>query len=150
MTETQAGTVMADPPPEPEDRNKTSYEAQGEGTVVGNLTRNPEARFTNEGTILATLRVAYTPRVRAEGGTGWVDLATEFYDVTVWRKQAEHVIECLVAGDRVVITGNWQLQRWTDPSGERRSRRILVATEVGVSLLFRQVTIAKAPRSGGK
>lgn len=150
MTEVQAGTVMADPPPEPADKGKTAYESEGEGCIVGNLTKNPEARFTGEGTILAVLRVAYTPRVRAEGGNGWVDLPTEYYDVTVWRRQAEYVIESLVAGDRVVIVGNWQRQRWTDPNGERKSRLILVATEIGASMLFRQVSIVKPRRGGDK
>lgn len=100
--------------------------------------------------MLAVMRVAHTPRTKDQDTGQWTDGKTEYYDVTVWRGQAENVIESLDTGDRVVIAGTWQWQHYTDGQGQRQARKVLAATDVGASLMFRQVRIMRTQRAGGK
>lgn len=148
MTEVQQQEAGAPEQQEPEQPQGQSYTDEGEGWIAGNLTKEPEARFTAAGAMLAQLRVAITPRVRNPNGSGWIDQQTIYHDVTVWRAQAENVIESLTAGSRVVIVGRWQRQHWTTPEGEQKSRLVLVADEIGASLKFRQVRVLKVERQG--
>lgn len=150
MTETPQASGTTPEPQEPLAASGTSYTDEGEGWVTGNLTREPEARFTPSGAMLASMRVAYTPRVKNPNGPGYIDQPTIYHDVTVWRAQAENVIESLTAGSRVVIIGRWQRQHWVTAEGESKSRLVLVASEVGASLLFRQVRVLKVERQGAR
>lgn len=150
MTEVQDETPQPEAPPEHQQQSGTSYAMEGDGWVVGNLTREPETRFTNNGLMVVQLRIAYTPRVKNPVGDGWIDQPTVYHDVTVWRQQGENVIESLTAGDRVIAAGQWQRQTWMAKDGEVKSRLVLIASEVGASLLFRQVRIVKVQRQGGR
>jgi len=113
----------------------------GQGHVFGNLCDDPELRFTPQGTAVTRLRVAYTPRVKADDGKSWRDGPTEFYNVNVWRNQAERCAEHLRRGDRVVIAGAWTQRTWTDREQNERVSVELTAQDVGASMLFRSVAI---------
>ena len=101
-------------------------------TITGNLTEDPELRFTPGGAPVANLRVAVTPRVK--DGDGWKDGETSFFQVTAWRSLAENVAESLTKGARVMVYGRLQQRSWETPEGERRSVVEVQAEEVGPSL----------------
>jgi single-strand DNA-binding protein len=130
-------------PAKRQQERKNSYEDIGPGSVSGNLTRNPELRYTPEGRAVVTLRIAETERVRDDDSGSWKDGETQFYDVIVWGDQGEHATESLEKGDRIAAVGSWQVQKWTDPEGQERSKTVLVARDVGPSLLFRQVKVVR-------
>lgn len=125
---------------------KTSYEDVGDGSLSGNLTKDPELRFTPDGKPVATLRVAETERIWDEDAGRWTDGDTEFYDVIAWADLAEHVCECLGKGDRIAAVGRWQKQAWTDPEGNARTKTVLVARDLGPSLLFRHAKVQRDQR----
>jgi single-strand DNA-binding protein len=101
-------------------------------TIVGNLTDNPELRFTPQGVPVANFRVAVTERVRE--GDRWKDSGTSYYRVNVWRDQAEHVGESLSKGARVVVVGRLRQRSWETPEGEKRNIIEVEADEVATSL----------------
>ena len=103
-------------------------------TLTGNLTDDPELRFTPNGNPVATFRLAVTARVK--DGDSWRDGETSFFRVNVWRDLAEHVAESLSKGDRAVVVGRLKLRSWETPEGEKRSVTEVEADEVGVSLKF--------------
>src|SRR6266702_5492967 len=82
-------------------------------TVVGNLTDDPELRFTSNGVAVANFRVAVTPRIRE--GDQWKDGETSFFRVNVWRQHAEHVADSLSKGDRVLVVGRLRMRNWETP-----------------------------------
>lgn len=116
-------------------------------TVVGNLTDTPEMRFTPSGTALAKLTVADNRRWRDQSGE-WQE-ETSFFDVTVWGDQAERISESLNKGDRVVIQGRLEQQKWTNEAGENRSKVAIVANEVAASLRFATVDVTRVARQDG-
>lgn len=120
---------------------KTQYEDLGEGAVAGNLTADPELRYTPAGNAIAALRVAETPRVKDPETQAWVDGETTFWDVIAHRGQAERAAEWLRKGDRIVAVGVWQRQTWQDKDGAERSAVKLSARDVGASLLFTEVKV---------
>lgn len=122
---------------------KTTYTDVGDGSVSGNVTKDPDLRWTPQGQAVATLRVAETPRVQAEDGS-WTDGETSFYDVIVWGDQAQRAVEALRKGDRIVATGRWQRQDWTDNDSQPRAKTVLVARDVGPSLLFKDARIDRS------
>lgn len=124
----------------------TTYEDKGDGWVAGNLTRQPELRYTPGGRAVASMRVAETSRVKNAQTGKWEDGPTEFSDVTAWGEQAEHLIESLSKGDRIVAVGTWQEQSWADKDGQQHSKMVLVARDLGPSLLFRQATVNRQKR----
>lgn len=130
-------------------KDGTRYTDRGPGAAAGNLTRDPELRYTPAGRAIASLRLADTERVQAKGGSGWTDGPTSFYDVMVWGDQAERACGHLRQGDRVAAVGRWQDQEWTDPEGKERSRLVLVARDLGASLLFVPVEIMRRTRQEG-
>jgi single-strand DNA-binding protein len=99
--------------------------------ITGNLTDDPELRYTQGGAPVASFRVAVTARVR-EGDT-WRDGDTSFFRVTAWRTLAEHACESLSKGDRVIVVGRLKARSWETPEGERRSVVEVEADEVGPS-----------------
>jgi single-strand DNA-binding protein len=111
-------------------------------TIVGNVTDDPEVRFTPQGTPVANFRVATTTRVK-EGDT-WRDGETSYHRVNVWRDTAEHVGDSLHKGDRVIVVGRLRTRSWETPEGERRSVVEIEADEVGPSLRW---AIAKAEKT---
>lgn len=101
-------------------------------SIVGNLTDDPELRFTSNGVPVASMSVAVNARIRK--GDEWVDGPASFYRVTVWRGMAENVAEALQKGNRVLVIGTLKENRWEDNEGNNRSRIEIVADEVGPSL----------------
>jgi len=128
----------------------TEYEDLGDGAVSGNLTRDPEVRFTPQGSCVATLRVAETPRTRNADTGQWEDGKTAFWDVVIWGDQGSRAADLLIKGDRIAAVGMWQEQRWTAPDGEAKAKTVLVARDIGPSLLFREVKIQRGSGKDGK
>lgn len=116
-------------------------------TTEGNLTRDPELRYTPTGKAVTNVDVAVTDRVRE--GEEWVDGATTYYRVAVWNGLAENVAESLHKGDRVLLTGRLVRNEWTDHEGARRVQMTVQADIVAVSLRFATAQITKATRTGG-
>jgi single-strand DNA-binding protein len=114
-------------------------------TIVGNLTENPELRFTQGGAPVANFTVAVTPRIK--DGDGWKDGETSFLRVTAWRQLAEHAADSLSKGDRVLVYGTLRQRSWETPEGERRSTVEVQAEELGPSLRW---ATAKPERTGRK
>jgi single-strand DNA-binding protein len=107
-------------------------------TIVGNLTDNPEIRYTEGGIARARFRVAVSGRR---------DQEPSFFTVIVWRDQAEHTAESLTKGSRVVIVGRLQQRAWTAEDGSPRSVVEVVADELGPSLRWAMATTTRATRS---
>ena len=111
-------------------------------SLVGNLTDDPEVRFTPQGTAVASFRLAVTPRVR--DGEGWKDGDTSFFRINAWRDLAEHVTDSLSKGDRALVVGRLRTRSWETPEGERRSVVEVEAEEVGPSLKWATATPQRA------
>jgi single-strand DNA-binding protein len=116
-------------------------------TLVGNLTDDPELRFTPSGAAVANFRLAVTPRVK--DGDGWRDGDASFFRVAVWRQLAENVAESCRKGDRVMVAGSLRVNQWGTPEGEKRSTVEVQADEVGPSLRWATARPVKA-RTGSK
>jgi single-strand DNA-binding protein len=101
-------------------------------SLIGNLTDDPDLRFTPNGAAVANFRLAVTPRVRE--GDQWKDGETSFFRVNCWRQLAEHATESLSKGDRALVIGRLKARSWETPEGERRSVVEVEAEEVGPSL----------------
>jgi single-strand DNA-binding protein len=115
-------------------------------TLVGNLTADPELRFTPSGLQVANLRIAVTPRTRQEDGT-WTDGETSFHTVNVWRDQAEHAAESLGKGARVIVVGRPKQRSWTDQDATTHQVTEVDAEELGPSLRW---ATAKVTRANGR
>jgi single-strand DNA-binding protein len=115
-------------------------------TVVGNLTGDPELRFTPNGVAVANFRLAVTPRVRE--GDSWKDADTSFFPVNVWRHQAENVAETLTKGTRVIVTGKLRNRTWQTDGGEQRTVTEIEADEIGPSLKWATAKVERANRAG--
>lgn len=116
-------------------------------SVIGNLTGDPELRYTGAGVAMCRFTVASTPRVFDREKNEYRDGDPLFMSCTAWRGLAEHVAESLTKGARVVVVGRLRLSRWEDDKGEKRSMMQLDADEVGPSLRFATVTVQKLNRS---
>ena len=106
--------------------------------IVGNLTDNPEVRYTKAGIARARFRVAAAGRREQEAS---------FFTVVVWRDQAEHAAESLSKGSRVVVVGRLQQRTWTAEDGSARSTVEVVADELGPSLRWATATTTRATRN---
>ena len=115
-------------------------------TVSGNLTRDPEIRYTRDGQANTTFSVAVTRRWRSREDEEWQE-QTSFFDVVCWRDLAENVALSLVKGSRVVVTGRLAQHVWENELGERRSRVELTAEDIGASLAFATAEISRTERS---
>jgi single-strand DNA-binding protein len=116
--------------------------------IAGNLTDNPELKFTSNGAAVANFRVAVTPRVRE--AEGWRDGETSFFRVNAWRQLAENVTESLSKGDRVIIVGRLKARSWETPEGERHSVVEIEADEIGPSLRWATAKPERATASTSK
>lgn len=116
-------------------------------TLVGNVTRDPELRFTNTGQATATFGLAVN-RMWTDRQTNERREATSFFDIVCWREMAENVSESLQKGARVVVTGRLEQRSWETQEGERRSKVEVVADEVGPSLRWATAEIRKNDRRG--
>lgn len=119
-----------------------------EVTLVGNITRDPEVRFTKNGTAIAKFGLAHNERRFNKESNDW-DEQVHFFDITCWKSLAENVGASLAKGDRVVIIGRLDHQTWETEEGDKRSKVEVVASEVSPSLLWAEVTIEKNERGDG-
>ena len=123
-------------------------------TLVGNLTDDPELKFTEGGAALAKFTIAVTPRTFDRTANTWKDGTTAFYRCAAWRQLAEHVAESLKKGSRVVANGRMRQHDWTTEQGEKRSMLAVEIDDIGASIRFTTVTInarrttANGPASG--
>ncbi|MFF8430900.1 single-stranded DNA-binding protein [Streptomyces sp. NPDC016566] len=119
-------------------------------TLVGNLTDDPELKFTEGGAALAKFTVAVTPRSFDRNTNQWKDGTTAFYRCAAWRSLAEHVAECLGKGSRVVAMGRMRQHDWTTDQGEKRSMLAVEVDDIGASVRFTTVQInGKRPAQNG-
>ncbi len=114
-------------------------------TIVGNVTRDPEMRFTPSGTALCTFGVAWNRRFERNGEQ--VE-EVSFFDIKCWRSLAENVANSITRGARVVVVGRLDQQNWEQADGTKRSKVEIQADDVAPSLLWASVEISKNPRSG--
>jgi single-strand DNA-binding protein len=117
-------------------------------TVIGNLTDDPELKFTSTGVALGKFRIASTPRFMDKTSGEWKDGEPLFLACTVWRQAAEHVAESLQRGSRVVVVGRLRQRSYETPQGEKRTVIDLEVDEVGPSLRYATAQVRKMDRSG--
>jgi single-strand DNA-binding protein len=118
-------------------------------TVVGNLTDDPELRFTPSGAAVAKFRVASTPRFLDKQTNEWKDGEALFLQCNVWRQAAEHVAESLQRGARVIVTGRLRQRSYETREGEKRTVIELEVDEIGPSLRYATAKVQKMARSSG-
>lgn len=114
-------------------------------TIVGNLTRDPELRFTPAGAPVTTFGVAVNRRWQNRDSQQWEE-STSFFNVTCWRDLAQNVSESLEKGSRVLVSGRLDQRSWETQDGERRSVVEIVADEVGPSLRWATAQIHRNER----
>jgi single-strand DNA-binding protein len=114
-------------------------------TITGNLTREPEIRYTREGQATAQLGVAVNRRWQDRATQEWQE-STSFFDVICWRDLAENVALTLSKGMRVVVTGRLEHRTWETEDGEHRSKVEITADEIGPSLRFATADVHKVER----
>lgn len=118
-------------------------------TVVGNLTADPELRFTQSGAAVAGFTVASTPRTFDKASGEWKDGAPLFLRCSVWKQVAENVAESLTKGARVIVTGRLKQRSYDTKEGEKRTVVELEVDEVGPSLRYATAAVAKVSRANG-
>ncbi|TQE20018.1 single-stranded DNA-binding protein [Streptomyces ipomoeae] len=119
-------------------------------TLVGNLTDDPELKFTEGGAALVKFTIAVTPRSFDRTSNQWKDGTTAFYRCAAWRQLAEHVADSLRKGSRVVASGRMRQHDWTTPEGDKRSMLAVEVDDIGASVRFTTVTInARRPATNG-
>ncbi len=118
-------------------------------TVVGNVTRDPELRFTNSGQATASFGLAVNRRWQNRQ-TQEMEEQVSFFDVVCWREMAENVSESLTKGSRVVVTGRLEQRSWDDKNtGDKRSKIEIVADEVAPSLRWATAQVTRNERRDG-
>lgn len=118
-------------------------------TVVGNLTNDPELRFTPSGSAVANFTVASTPRTFDRQSNEWKDGETLFLRASVWREAAENVAETLTKGTRVIVQGRLKSRSYETKEGEKRTVIELEVDEIGPSLRYASAKVTRTQRSGG-
>lgn len=118
-------------------------------TVVGNLTADPELRFTPSGAAVANFTVASTPRTFDKSSNEWKDGEALFLRCSVWRQAAENVAESLHKGTGVIVQGRLKQRSYETKEGEKRTVYELDVDEVGPSLKFATAKVTRASRGGG-
>ena len=118
-------------------------------TVVGNLTADPELRFTPSGAAVANFTVASTPRTFDRQTNEWKDGEALFLRCNVWRQAAENVAESLTRGARVVVTGRLKQRSFETKEGEKRTVVELEVDEIGPSLRYATAKVNKGARGSG-
>lgn len=104
-------------------------------TIVGNLTKDPELRFTPSGDAVANLSIAVNERIKV--GDEWKDGEASFYEIKAWRKLGEQVAESLTKGQRVIVVGKMRIEKYETKTGELRQTTVINAEEIGESIRFR-------------
>jgi single-strand DNA-binding protein len=118
-------------------------------TVVGNLTGDPELRFTPSGAAVASFTVASTPRTLDKATNEWKDGEALFLRCSIWRQAAENVAESLQKGMRVVVQGRLQQRSYETKEGEKRSVIEMQVDEIGPSLKYATAKVNRTTRGGG-
>jgi single-strand DNA-binding protein len=118
-------------------------------TVVGNLTDDPELRFTPSGAAVANFTVASTPRFMDKQTNEWKDGDALFLRCSIWRQAAENVAESLQRGMRVIVQGRLKQRSYETKEGEKRTVYEIEVDEVGPSMRYATAKVNKAQRSGG-
>ena len=117
-------------------------------TVVGNVTRDPEMRYTPSGVAKASFGVAVSRRWQNRNTQEWEE-QTSFFNVVCWRDMAENVCESIGKGARIVVTGRLEQRSWETESGDKRSVVEIVADDVGPSLRWATAEVKHNERRGG-
>lgn len=116
-------------------------------TVIGNLTDDPDLRFTPSGDAVCKFTVAHNPRTMDKATQTWKDGEPSFYYCTAWRGLAENVAESLARGTRVVVTGSMRQRQWETDAGEKRSSWELQVDAVGPELTWATASVKKMARN---
>jgi single-strand DNA-binding protein len=116
-------------------------------TVIGNLTSDPELRYTQNGKAVANVTIASTPRTFDRASNEWKDGDTLFMRSSVWGDFAEHVASSLSKGSRVIAQGVLKQKSYTTKEGENRTSYELDVQEIGPSLRYAKATITRAGQS---
>ncbi len=116
-------------------------------TVVGNLTRDPELRFTQSGQARAVLGMAVNRRWQNRQSGEWEEQVS-FFNVVCWGDMAENVSESLARGSRVLVTGRLDQRSWDTPEGDKRSVVEISAEEIGPSLRWATAEVRRSERAG--
>ena len=116
-------------------------------TLIGNITRDPELRFTPSGQATATFGLAVNRRWQNRQTQEWEE-ATSFFDVTCWGDLGDNVSESLTKGARVLVIGRLDQRSWETDQGEKRSKVEIIADEVGPSLRWATAQVTKTDRKG--
>lgn len=117
-------------------------------TVVGNLTGDPELRFTSSGAAVASFTIASTPRTFDRQSGEWKDGETLFMRCSLWREAAENIAESLTKGTRVIAVGRLVQRSFETREGEKRTVVELQVDEVGPSLRYATAQVTRSQRSG--
>lgn len=116
-------------------------------TLVGNVTRDPEIRYTPNGQTVVTFGIAVNRRWQNKATNEWEEQVS-FFDVKCWSQMAENVAESVHRGTRVVVSGRLEQRSWETDAGEKRSKIEVVADEVAPSLRWATAQVQKIERSG--
>jgi single-strand DNA-binding protein len=118
-------------------------------TVVGNLTSDPELKYTQNGLAVANFTIASTPRTLDRGSNEWKDGEALFLRASVWRDFAEHVAGSLTKGSRVIATGRLKQRSYETREGEKRTAIELEIDEIGPSLRYATAQVTRSSGGGG-
>lgn len=118
-------------------------------TVVGNLTADPELRYTQGGLAVANFTIASTPRTFDRQTNDWKDGDALFLRASCWREFAEHVAGSLTKGSRVIATGRLKQRNYDDRDGNKRTAIELEVDEIGPSLRYATAQVTRASGGGG-
>ena len=116
-------------------------------TIIGNVTRDPELRFTASGQATANFGMAVNRRWQNRQTNEWEE-AVSFFNVVTWRELAENAAESLHKGTRVIVTGRLEQRSWETPDGEKKSVIDIVADEIGPSLRWASAQVIRNERRG--
>jgi single-strand DNA-binding protein len=118
-------------------------------TVVGNLTNDPELRFTPSGAAVASFTVASTPRTFDKNTNEWKDGDALFLSCSIWRQAAENVAESLTKGMRVIVQGSLKQRSYETREGEKRTVIEMTVEEIGPALKYATAKVTRAARGSG-
>jgi single-strand DNA-binding protein len=116
--------------------------------IIGNVTRDPELRYTTGGAAVCSFGIAYTPRRRNANGD-WEDGETSFFNCSAWRDLGENIAASISKGNRVVVTGSVRARDWEDRDGNKRTSIEIDVDDCAPSLRWAQAQIERTSRSGG-
>ena len=119
-------------------------------TIIGNLTADPEIRFTPSGAAVPSFTVASTPRTFDRQAGEWKDGETLFMPCQAWRVMAENIAESLTKGTRVIVQGRLVQRSYTTREGENRTVVEMQVDEIGPSLRYAKAQVTRQPRGGGQ